>query len=69
MKTTLQIIEDRADILESSDGLDRAIALHYAMLMKVYATNPSYFKTLFKSNCSGQQKLATALEFFQNKSF
>lgn len=50
MKTTLQIIQDRADILESSDGLDRAIALHYAMLMKVYATNPSYFKTLFKSN-------------------
>lgn len=50
MKTTLQVIESRASVLESSDGLDRAIALHYAMLMKVYDTNPSYFKTLFKSN-------------------
>lgn len=50
MKTTLQIIESRASVLESSDGLEGAIALHYAMLMEVYATNPTYFKTLFKSN-------------------
>lgn len=50
MKTTLEVIEERALELEASEGFEKAIALHYEMLMKVYSTNPTFFKTLFKSN-------------------
>ncbi len=50
MSLILNDIESKALIIARRHGFNDAIVEHHHMLMDVYASTPSYFKTLFKSN-------------------